>query len=63
MDLAEIQKQVDAWLENIKQDMYAQQTVEVVQCQLLLIIIDKLISIDESLSSMSSDSWDDHHNK
>lgn len=33
-----------------------------IQCKLLLHIYKKLESIDNSLASMSTDSWNDHHN-
>ena len=34
-----------------------------VQVYLLLQILDRLTSIDDSLTTMSSDSWDEHHGK
>ena len=41
----------------------AQSAYDVLQVYLLLKILDRLESIDESLTSMSNEIWEDHHNK
>ena len=64
MNLTEIQELVDGWMEGLKYDhIHPMHTACVLQCHLLLVMIRKLDSIESSLSSISNDSWNDHHNR
>jgi hypothetical protein len=60
VDIEQIEKILSTIVFRLEQD---DEVLPFIQCQLLLHIYKKLDSIDDSLATMSTDSWNDHHNK
>ena len=65
MNIEKIEEVINRWYEELANTSDAKQSelVPMMELSLLLAIYRKLESIDESLASMSADSWDDHHNR
>jgi hypothetical protein len=64
MDIEKIEQFVNQWYKELSSTPDAKQSeiVPMMELSLLLAIYKKMESIDDSLSSMSTDSWNDHHN-
>jgi hypothetical protein len=64
MDIEKIEQFVNQWYKELASTPDAKQSeiVPMMELSLLLAIYKKMESIDDSLSSMSTDSWNDHHN-
>lgn len=65
MDIQKIEKILTGLNEDLKNagdDISVGLLLSVIQCNLLLHIYKQLENIEDDVSSMSKDSWADHHN-
>ena len=66
MELEEICKLVQSWEVGAESGLYLQQIVGIVQCRLLLMLLERLDKIEmhtEATSRYLSDEWDMRHNR